>query len=131
MNEQLRQANMFFKSVAVYEKIFQQFRKKYESLGRIGGTVSVQDFTDKEIEEIGRFFGKPESQIRKKNTISLREFENQIQHTRFGDLTLKSILDSYFGETIISKKEQATVREQKLATFIHTLLEQFPKLAFW
>lgn len=131
MNEQLRQAKEYFKSGTAYAKLFNAFRQKYESLGRIGGTVSVRDFTKKELEEIGRFFGIPDGQIREKGSISLRDFENQIQHTRFSELSLKNILDSYFGETIISKREQLAIREDHLNTFIQTLITQFPKLTFW
>src|SRR5690625_2782089 len=131
MKEQLRQAIEYFKSGTAYDKLFNAFRQKYESLGRIGGTVSVQDFTKKELEEIGRFYGIPDGQLREKGFVSLRDFENQMQHTRFGELSLKNILDSYFNETIISKREQLAIREDHLNTYIQTLITQYPKLAFW
>src|SRR5690625_3956171 len=131
MKEQLRQAKLYFKSEAAYQKLFTAFRKKYESLGRIGGTVSVQDFTDGELEEIGKFFGRLGDELRKKESISLREFEEQIQHTRFSSVTLKEVLDEYFGETLISKKEQLQAREEERVKFFQYLKKQFPSLIFW
>src|SRR5690625_1847692 len=131
MNDQLRQAKEYFKSKTSYAKLFQAFRKKYESLGRIGGTVPVENFSRKELAEIGQFFGLPEGHIRSKGFISLRDFENQIQHTRFSDVSLKHILDSYFGEAIISRREQVRVQEEKMHKFFQTQLAKFPSISFW
>ena len=131
MKEQLRQAKQYFKSEAAYKKLFSAFRKKYESLGRIGGTVPIRDFSDTELEEIGKFFGLLGDQLRKKGTISLRAFEEQFQYTRFSSVTLKEVLDDYFGEKLISKKEQQQEKEAQRQKFFQNLKSQFPNLAFW
>src|SRR5699024_10515958 len=110
MESQLVEAIEFFKSEHVYDKLFKLFRKKYESLGRIGGTIPVKKFSASELEEIGRFFGLPGEQLETKGTIALRAFEEQMEHTRFSTISLKQLLDAYFGEKILSKKEQKQER---------------------
>ncbi len=131
MENQLYEATQFFKSEKVYDKLFKAFRKKYESLGRIGGTVSVGNFTKNELEELGKFFGLPGEQLEMKGSISLIAFEKQIQFTRFSSVTLKPLLDAYFGETLISKKEQRIAREASLREFLLERQVQYPQLAFW
>ncbi|MFD1037073.1 TIGR02679 family protein [Virgibacillus byunsanensis] len=131
MDKQLQQAIHFFKSEQTYKKLFQLFRKKYESLGRIGGTVSVDEFSDVELDEIGSFFGVPGGRLKKKGSISVVGFEQQLQHTRFNSVGLKQLLDAYFGEIIVSKKQQRVEKEEKLRVMLVGLKERYEKVAFW
>lgn len=131
MKQELHQASEFFKSEPVYDKLFKAFRKKYESLGRIGGTVSVKEFSKTELEELGKFFGLPGERLEMKGSVSLGAFEKQIEHTRFSSIQLKPLLDAYFGETIISKKEQKLVKEANLRQFLNNQQKQYPRLASW
>ena len=131
MANQLQEAVQFFKSEEVYQKLFLLFRKKYESLGRVGGTVKVDRFTKSELEELGKFFGLPGDQLAAKGSIALLAFEEQMDHTRFSSISLKQLLDAYFGEKILSKKEQRYAKELKLQAFLHELEERYPKIAFW
>ncbi len=131
MSELLKKATEFFKSEQTYDKLFNAFRKKYESLGRIGGTVSTNSFSDKELETIGKFFGQPSGILRQKQLISLAAFEEQLQRTKFSSVALKELLDNYFGETIISKKEQLLQKEENRRNFFHQLMEQYPSIKFW
>lgn len=131
MENHLQDAIAFFKSEAVYDKLFKAFRKKYESLGRIGGTIPVGDFSAREIEEIGSFFGLPGERLETKGLISLRDFEKQLEYTKFSGVSLKQILDGYFGETLLSKKEQRMARETWLREFLDEQQEQYPIISFW
>lgn len=131
MENQIKEAVSFFKSEQAYDELFILFRKKYESLGRIGGTVSVQSFSSSELEEIGKFFGLPGEQLEKKGSISLRSFEEQIAHTKFSAISLKQLLDGYFGETLISKKEQLAIKEANLHEFLLEQKNDSPNIAFW
>lgn len=131
MEQQLVEAVDFFKHANAYHPLFILFRKKYESLGRIGGTVKITSFSKKDVAEIGRFFGVPGEQLAKKGTISLVEFEKQLENTRFNAITLKDLLDAYFGEVILSKKEQQQMREASLVDFLNVQKNSFPGLVFW
>src|SRR5699024_4784846 len=104
MDKELQDAVSFFNSETAYKKLFREFKKKYESLGRIGGTVPTRLFTEDELEVIGSFFGIPGSKMAAKGSISIEGFERQLENTRFSDIGLKQLLDAFFGEEIISNK---------------------------
>ncbi|GAA0589958.1 TIGR02679 domain-containing protein [Virgibacillus siamensis] len=131
MEKQLQEAAAFFKNEPAYQKLFHGFRKKYESLGRIGGTVPTKKFTDAELEVIAAFFGSAPGQMRKRNSISITAFKNQLAQTRFGDVNMKDLLDVYFGQTIISRKEQHVVKEARVNELFKVLQERYPVLTFW
>src|SRR5690625_7339713 len=104
MEQQLQQATEFFKNELAHDALPSLFKKKYESLGRIGGTVPITAFTDTEIKVIGRFFSVPSSQLYAKGSVSLHLFEQQLVNTRFHKLGLKQLLDAYFDQVIIDRK---------------------------
>lgn len=131
MDTTLREAVNFFKNELGYDKLFKLFRKKYESLGRVGGTVPLTSFSKEELSVIGGFFGKSVGQMREKGSISLRQFEEQLQETRFA-VDLLSLLENYFNENIISKKLQAQERLARLHMFFSDLKHSVaPSLDFW
>lgn len=132
MREQaVKKAVRFFKSEPAYKRLFVKFRKKYESLGRIGGNVSVESFTDGELEVIGGFFGMPGDVLRAKRSISIGKFEAQLQETRFGEIGLKELLNAYFGEIIVSKKQVQAERSAIYEALLDELSGQYPVLDFW
>src|SRR5699024_4098336 len=111
------------KSEQAYRKLLTQFKKKYESLGRIGGTVPVRLFTSDELDVIGGFFAVPGSHLIDKGTISMAAFAEQLAETRFGDLGLKQLLDAFFGETIKSNKQQQQEKDASLREYVTRLRE--------
>ncbi|MFD1362162.1 TIGR02679 family protein [Lentibacillus salinarum] len=127
----LQEAVAFFKTEKAYQTLFKQFKKKYESLGRIGGTVPVRLFTDDELEVIGGFFGIPGHQLAEKGRISVAAFEKQLADTRFGDIGLKPLLDGYFGEAVMSKKQRQEEKEAALRRFVSSLTTTYPAIEFW
>lgn len=131
MDKQLQQAVIFFKSEQAYKKLFSQFKKKYESLGRIGGTVTAGKFTDEELGVIGGFFGMPVERLRDRGSISMAAFERQLEDTRFGDIALKQLLDAYFDENLISKKQRRLDKEENIRGLLLSTKERYTDLAFW
>lgn len=51
-----KEAAAFFRSERAFHRLFVEMKRKYESLGRVGGTVSLQSFSDEEREAIAAFF---------------------------------------------------------------------------
>lgn len=130
-DQDIREAVRFFKSEQAYKRLFVAFRKKYESLGRIGGNVSAESFPDEDLEVIGGFFGMPGETLRAKKSISLIQFEAQLQVTRFEQVRLKELLDAFFGETIISKKQIHAEKVAGYEALLDSLTKQYPVLDFW
>lgn len=131
MEQQLKEAVDFFKSENAYCKLFTLFRQKYESLGRVGGTISINSFCKDEIAILAKFFGVDTRELVQKSKISLRDFEKQLTFTRFDLVTLKPLLDAFFGETIISKRERKLREEENLQSFFVEQKQAFPKISFW
>lgn len=114
-----------------FDRLFTLFKKKYESLGRIGGTVKIDTFNDMELSAIARFFGLASDELRETGRISLSEFDRQLQRTKFSGVTLKDLLEAYFAEPLISKKEKEQLQKEQQDSFFEKLLTDFPRLEFW
>ncbi|MDY0405020.1 TIGR02679 domain-containing protein [Virgibacillus sp. 179-BFC.A HS] len=127
----VREALAYFKSERVYQQLFWQMRKKYESIGRIGGTVSTKLFSMEELRVISAFFGMPVEKLAAKSSISIKAFEQQLQATRFDGISLKELLEAYFGEELISKKQIKLNRQAEIQEFINELKEKHTILKFW
>ncbi|MBT2571351.1 TIGR02679 family protein [Planococcus sp. ISL-110] len=116
MTNKVDEAVGYFSNEGVYKKLFQQFREKIESFGRVGGTVKLESYSEKELEPVALFFGTSANALKKKKTISLSAFEKRLQQTKFEEVGLYELLEAYFKEPIQSKKSvKESIREQEQA----------------
>ncbi len=114
----------YFKAHPEYRRIFAAMRKKWESLGRTAGKVVLSQATEEERKALEGLLGisMPENQA----VFSLPEFENALQETRFGTVSLKELLEAYFGEPLVSsqeKKQNRRNREQEFWAAVECRLE--------
>ncbi|SHG51399.1 TIGR02679 family protein [Ornithinibacillus halophilus] len=114
-----------------FHQLFNLFKKKYESLGRVGGTVKLDGFKMEELEAVARFMGVTAGDLKLKGKLSLESFEKQLQTTKFASLTLKEILEAYFNEPLISKKQRKQMKDSQQEQYFNDLVLQFPDIAFW
>lgn len=121
------EALSFFRDDPAYRRLFSLFKKKYKSLGRIGGTVKLTTFKDQELLTIARFFGATQL----KGAISLTQFEQQLERTKFEGIGLKRLLENYFDEPLVSNKEAKQLKEQQLELNLQQLEDAHPVLSFW
>jgi uncharacterized protein (TIGR02679 family) len=128
---QLKRAVNYFKSEPVYAKLFQQFKMKYESLGRMSGTIPLKGFSRDEVYTIAQFLGLRRDILVEKQKVSLKDFEKQLTVYQFEGITLKEVVETYFDCILISKKE---VREQKILDKMNFFIEmrkRYPNLSEW
>jgi hypothetical protein len=85
-------------------KLFNLIKEKYRSLGRIGGTVSISDFSLEEIDSIAGFLGQSAPAILEKGKISLLSFEQELSQTVFTDYELVQLLEAVLQESIFTKQ---------------------------
>jgi hypothetical protein len=97
----------YFKNNKAYTRLINALRKKYRSLGRVGGQIRLIDATEAECRAARDLFGVSFSAPL---IIALADFEKAIQQTRYKGVTLHSLLEAYFDSPILSNKE---IREQK------------------
>lgn len=131
MKRLVDEAAQYFKASTGFSRLFEQFRKKYASLGKVGGSVSIQSFKHDELEAIARFFGDEVATLRLKKTVTLRAFEKKLQTTKFEGVTLLELLEAYFGEALVTKQEALAQMEGQRAERFRELKRTYPSLTFW
>lgn len=131
MKRPVDEAVQYFKESAEFSRLFTQFRKKYASLGKVGGSVSIQSFKADELYAIARFFGEDVATIQLKKTVTLRAFEKKLQTTKFEGVTLLELLEMYFGETLVTKQEALAQLEGQRAERFRELALTYPQLSYW
>lgn len=94
----------YFRENEGYRRIFEGIREKHYSLGRFGGTITLEGVTKEERETLTshlrrEFYGMEDI------TFSVREFEASLVDTRFHIYSLKEVLESYFGEPLTTRRE--------------------------
>lgn len=127
----IQEALRYFSDGDGFRRLFSLFKKKYESLGRIGGTVKLDSFSDEELISLARFLGTTSKQLQKTGKISLEQFEKQLQATKFEGIQLKELLEAYFGESLVSNKERMAQQDREMEQFFTQLSEDFPGLMDW
>ncbi|WP_175585143.1 TIGR02679 family protein [Alkalihalophilus pseudofirmus] len=114
-----------------FHKLFLLCKKKYESLGRIGGSVSLKTFTEPEIITLSGLTGIAPDQLMTKQTLTLTTLENALAETKFEYDSLRSFLEAYFGETLISKKEREKIEQADELVFSMQMKKQFPIISWY
>lgn len=124
---QLREAeqmNNYFRAEKGYHRLFEAFKNKYKSLGRIGGSVVLKDLTFREREVLSIHL---KEDFTKRNTVkvNMRAFEKSLAGTKFEDRGLKEILGEYFDEELTGKKEDEMELEIEKKRFFEGLFSVF------
>lgn len=109
------ECGLYFKRQPEYARIFREMRKKWESLGRTAGRVTLAKGTEGERKALERFLGRTmeNGQI----TFSLSEFENSLKETRYSEVSLKELLEEYFGEPMVGNQERKQQKKLRETTF--------------
>ena len=117
----LEEAVSYFKQNRGFDRMIKKMKSKYQSFEReTPGTIVIEKPTKMEKEALSGFMKKDYS--RNKNiSISLKKFQERLDETRFYGATIKQILEKYFGEEIVSNKEQKTREKQEFEKFIEKI----------
>lgn len=110
-----KECGLYFKSQPEYRRIFKEMRKKWESLGRTAGRVILTEGTREEQKALERFLGRAMEQGR--IAFSLPEFENALGETRYGEVSLKELLEEYFGEPMVGNQERKRQKKARETQF--------------
>lgn len=117
---EINEAVEYFKKKPVYEKLFNEFKKKYESLGKIGGIAVLTGLSTGDKEDISGFLMKDftsEEEVR----VSAKLFEKALLKSRFSSLTTLDIITHYFGIKLRTNKEKSEENEGKRAEYLAEL----------
>ena len=117
---EINEAVEYFKKKPVYEKLFNEFKKKYESHGKIGGIAVLTGLSTGDKEDISGFLMKDftsEEEVR----VSAKLFEKALLKSRFSSLTTLDIITHYFGIKLRTNKEKSEENEGKRAEYLAEL----------
>ena len=101
----------YFKARPEFGRIFAAMRRKWESLGRTAGTVTLEAGTEEERRALEGFLGRAMTGERLR--FSLAEFEKALGETRFGAVSLKELLEAYSGEALATNRERLEQRKSR------------------
>lgn len=116
------ECGLYFKTRPEYQRIFAEMRKKWESLGRTAGNVTLAGGTEKEKKVLERFLGRAVEKERM--TFSLCEFEHALGETRYSGISLKELLEEYFGEPMIGNQERKQQKKNREKEFWERLEDE-------
>ena len=117
----LEEAVSYFKQNQGFDRIMKKMKNKYQSFEReTPGTIIIEKPTKMEREALSGFMKKDYSK-NKNISISLKKFQTRLDETRFSGVTIKQILEEYFGEEIVSNKEQKIRKRQEFEVFINNI----------
>ena len=114
----------YFRERPVYRKVFQKVRAKYESLGHMGGKVTLTNLSQEEKRQLGGFLQKDYTENRT-ITVSVERLEKCLKESRFSEVTLENLLETYFGQKLTVKKEEREKEAEKRRIFLENLLEMY------
>ena len=117
----LEEAVSYFKQNQGFDRIMKKMKSKYQSFEReTPGTIIIEKPTKMEREALSGFMKKDYSK-NKNISISLKKFQTRLDETRFSGVTIKQILEEYFGGEIVSNKEQKTREKQDFEKFMESI----------
>ncbi len=113
----------YFKTHPEWDRCFKLMRRKWESYGRTGGKVILPQAQEAERKAIQKVLGK--NMQPEKVCFSLQEFEAALQQTKFAPVSLKEVLDAYFGEEIRTNQEKTEQQRGKKEQFFTLLQKEY------
>ncbi len=76
------------------KRYMNEVKKRWRSYGRMTGRITLQNVSEEEKNDITKITG-----VRFHGdsiTLSVKEFEDALQHSKFASIDLKEVLDCYF-----------------------------------
>ena len=112
----------YFKENKGYKRIFYQMRNKYISYGKLSGNIIIDNPEKIELEAVRGLLGR----VVEGNKIKLKisEFEKVLKESRFREIELIELLEGYFSESLITKKEKKLEKEVARELFFTGIRER-------
>lgn len=117
----LRECIEYFKNNKGFKRAFEKIRDKYKSLGTLGGTIVLNNLTELEKDALSGFFRK--DYYKKSTSIKVEKFIKALDNTKFSALDFEVILEKYFGEKLLSKKEERIIYEEERNIYFQEIID--------
>lgn len=117
MQEELVQCVEFFKSRTQYKRIMQCILKNYRSYGGPSGNVIIKDATYEECMAATEIISPKRPYSPPVLKFKISDFERGIAATRFGNLNLQQIIETYFNTEIVSSRDRKNSEDEQKRNF--------------
>ena len=114
----------YFRHSPVWKKVLEGFREKYHSYGSFSGKVMLKDPDMRDIEELEGFFSR-NFHGQKSVTISAERFRKALAASRYGDISPEELMELFFGEAPVGRKEQELLREKEKQKILDAFMKHF------
>lgn len=120
---EMEEALAYFRRYPIYDRLFTAMRKKYASLGHMGGSFSLTGLTEGEKATLAGFVGMDlgKDAVVK---VSFSALSRALTKSRFHAFTWEEILVQYFGEPLTVKKEEQLQKQKEQRLFWEECLSQ-------
>lgn len=119
----LKECISYFKGNTGFKRTFESIRKKYKSLGNLGGTVVLNNLKEEEKEALTGLFRK--DYYKKSASFKVEAFIKALDNTKFSTVSFDKVLQGYFGEVLLSNKEERLIYETEKFTYFEEIIEKF------
>ena len=120
MSEQVRACVDYFRSNPGYHRILAALRQKYQRYGRAAGTICLPDASEEECGAARSFFGRFFSPPLR---FQAAQFEEELQTGAFRGVSLKEVLEAYFGTELHTRKETKETLDGVLSAMLRQTAE--------
>lgn len=118
----LQQAVDYFRTQSQgYDRLFREIKRKYRSMGYLGGKVTLRRITLAEAEALTGLLNRSYDSGTD-GIIRVSEIEQGLAKTKFFEVPLLNILEGYLGESLVSKKEEQLQNQRAWDAFWEELL---------
>lgn len=126
--ELIEEAIRYFKSEeSGYHRLFQALRNKYESYGEFGEKIRLTNLSYEEADSLTGLLRR-RYDLGKSAQIKLVDLKNGLKETKFGELSLLQLVEAYYHESILSKKEKKQQRQDSWQKYWCEVTEELKAL---
>lgn len=124
--KRLEECIQYFRQRKIYDRLLGEVADKYQSLGHFGGRVQLSGLSTEDCRQLGGFFQK-DYEGQKTVTISAAAMEKALADSRFAGLSWEEILQGYFGEELVGRKERKLQQDAERERYFAEIIETIPE----
>ena len=121
--DELNSCVNYFKGKDGYKRAFEQMKKKWRYYGRSAGYIILDNPSDSEKELLGGFLGKDFNNTNKIKFL-MTDFEKALSETKYKNINLYDLLETYFGERLITNKDFKAEKTNEKSDFFSAVIKK-------
>lgn len=123
MNNISKELATYLKTKKGLTRLMNKLKEKYIALSHFGGTIIINNITEEESTDISNLLGK---RIKKEDNLktSFKEITKKINQGKYNGFNWEELLNAYFEEKLITKKEQNLNKQEEENYFYQELYKK-------